>query len=171
LTLSAQSDVTFMLTADSLRNGASVELSKLDWKYQPGDDPRFADPQFDDHSWGTLKGTAITLAHIPQGGWRGVGWFRLRLRVDPTLVTRPLALVMAHYGASEVYLDGKLAQRFGAVGTTRMRKSLTTPTRCPSTLRWTRAASMCWPYDIRAWKCGTCPAAGASGLPGKAPDQ
>src|SRR5262245_7890912 len=116
--LSAQSDVPFMLTADSLQNGKSVELSKLNWKYQPGDDPRFADPQFDDHSWETLKGTAVTLAHIPQGGWRGIGWFRLRFQVDPTLAIQPLALVMAHYGASEVYLDGKLAQRFGAVGTT-----------------------------------------------------
>jgi serine phosphatase RsbU (regulator of sigma subunit) len=116
--LSAQSEVTFTLTADSLQNGKSVELNKLDWKYQPGDDPRFADPQFNDHSWETLQGTAITLAHIPQGGWRGIGWFRLRLRVDPGLANRPLALVMAHYGASEVYLDGKLAQRFGAVGAT-----------------------------------------------------
>jgi serine phosphatase RsbU (regulator of sigma subunit) len=116
--LSAQSEASFTLTADSLQNGKSVELSKLDWKYQPGDDPRFADTQFDDHSWETLQGTAITLAHIPQGGWRGIGWFRLRLRVDTALANLPLALVMAHYGASEVYLDGKLAQRFGVVGTT-----------------------------------------------------
>jgi serine phosphatase RsbU (regulator of sigma subunit) len=116
--ISAQSGGTLTLTADSLQNGKPVELSKLNWQYQPGDDPRFADPQFDDHSWETLKGTAITLAHIPQRGWRGIGWFRLRFQVDPALATQPLALVMVHYGASEVYLDGKLVQRFGAVGTT-----------------------------------------------------
>jgi len=116
--LSAQSDGIFTLTADSLQNGKPVELSKLNWKYQPGDDPRFADPQFDDHLWEPLKGTAITLAHIPQSGWRGIGWFRLRLQVDPMLASQPLALVMVHYGASEVYLDGKLVQRFGTVGTT-----------------------------------------------------
>ena len=116
--LSAQSDVTFTLKADSLQNGKSVELNKLNWKYQPGDDSQFADPQFNDNLWETLQGTAITLAHIPQSGWRGIGWFRLRLRVDPALANQPLALVMVHYGASEVYLDGKLAQRFGLVGTT-----------------------------------------------------
>src|SRR5215510_5270172 len=116
--LSAQSDVTFTLKADSLQNGKSVELNKLNWKYQPGDDPQFADPQFNDNLWETLNGTAITLAHIPQSGWRGIGWFRLRLQVDPALATQPLALVMVHYGASEIYLDGKLAQRFGAVGMT-----------------------------------------------------
>jgi serine phosphatase RsbU (regulator of sigma subunit) len=116
--LTARSDALFTLTSDSLQSGRSIELSKLDWKYQPGDDPRFADPQFDDHSWETLKGSAITLASIPQSGWRGIGWFRLRFQIDPALATQPLALVMVHYGASEVYLDGKLAQRFGSVGTT-----------------------------------------------------
>jgi len=117
--LSAQSDGTFTLTLDGLQNGKSVELSKLNWKYQPGDDPRFADPQFDDNLWETLKGTAITLANTPQSGWRGIGWFRLQLQVDPLLASQPLALVMVHYGASEVYLDGKLVQSFGTVGTTR----------------------------------------------------
>jgi len=38
--LSAQSDVPSTLMADSLQNGKSVELSKINWKYQPGDDPR-----------------------------------------------------------------------------------------------------------------------------------
>lgn len=116
--LSAQSEGTLTLTADSLQNGKSVELSKLNWKFHPGDDPRFALPQFDENSWETLKGTAITLANIPQSGWRGIGWFRLRLQVDPALANQSLALVMVHYGASEVYLDGKLVERFGTVGTT-----------------------------------------------------
>lgn len=116
--LSAQTNGTFTLTADSLRSGKSVELSTLNWKYQAGDDPRFGDPQFDDQFWETLNGTAITLAHIPQSGWRGIGWFRLRLQVDAELASQPLALVMVHYGASEVYLDGKLVQRFGTVGAT-----------------------------------------------------
>jgi serine phosphatase RsbU (regulator of sigma subunit) len=120
--LAAQGEQAFPLTADSLQNGRSVELSKLNWKYHSGDlageDSRFADPQFDDYLWESLNGTAITLAHIPQRGWRGIGWFRLRLQVDPTLASQPLALVMVHYGASEIYLDGKLVQRFGAVGAT-----------------------------------------------------
>ena len=50
------------------------------------------------------KGTAITLTHIPQSGWRGIGWFRLRLKSDPTLAAQPLALVMVHYGAVEYRL-------------------------------------------------------------------
>ena len=114
----AQTNDVFTLTADSLQNGQSVELSKLNWKYAPGDDPAWAASQFDDRAWETLNGTAITLDSIPKSGWRGIGWFRLRLRVDPALANQPLALVMVHYGASEIYLDGKLVERFGTVGAT-----------------------------------------------------
>ena len=117
-TAHAQSPAAFTLTAASLQDGRAVELDKLPWKYQPGDDPAWADPQFDDRAWETLNGTAITLDRIPKSGWRGLGWFRLRLKADPALARQPLALVMVHYGASEIYVDGKLVQRFGTVGTT-----------------------------------------------------
>ncbi len=118
LPVAVQSQDVVTLTADSLQNGQSVELDKLGWKYQPGDDPRFADPQFDDRAWETLHGTAITLDSIPNSGWRGIGWFRLRLQVDPALANQPLALVLVHYGATAIYVDGKLIERFGTVGTT-----------------------------------------------------
>ncbi len=108
----------FNLTAESLTNGQAVELDQLGWKYTPGDDPRFAEPQFDDSAWEILIGTAITLNSIPKSGWHGIGWFRLRLQVDPALANQSLALVMVHFGASEIYLDGKLVQRFGTVGAT-----------------------------------------------------
>ncbi len=114
----AQAQDTFKLTPDSLQNGKYVELDKLGWKYSPNAEPRFADPQFDDSAWETLNFTAITPDNIPKNGWRGIGWFRLRLRVDPTLANQPLALVMVHYGASEIYLDGKLIERYGTVGAT-----------------------------------------------------
>lgn len=114
----AQSAEVFTLTTESLQNGKSVELDKLSWKYSPSDEPQFADPQFDDRAWEQLNGTAITLNRIPKSGWRGIGWFRLRLQVDPTLANQPLALVMVHYGASELYLDGQLVEGFGKVDTT-----------------------------------------------------
>src|SRR5215831_5251294 len=121
-----QSLAEFTLTAASLKNGQAVELDKLPWKYHLGDpdidpasdDQTWADPRLDDRAWETLNGTAITLDRIPKSGWRGIGWFRLRLKADPALAEQPLALVMVHYGASEVYVDGRLVQRFGVVGAT-----------------------------------------------------
>lgn len=118
LLATAYGQEVFNLSAASLTNGKAVELDKLNWKYAPADDPRFAESQFDDRAWETLNGTAITLNSIPKSGWRGIGWFRLRLHVDPALANQPLALVMVHYGAAEIYLDGKLVERFGTVGTT-----------------------------------------------------
>ena len=118
LLLLSSSAVAQTITAESLQSGKTVALDKLNWKYAPGDNPKFADPQFDDRAWETLNGTAITLSSIPKSGWHGIGWFRLRLQVDPALANQPLALVMVHYGASEIYLDGKLIERFGTVGTT-----------------------------------------------------
>ena len=77
LPIAANGQAAFPLTADRLQNGQSVELDKLNWKYLPGDlagdDPQFADPQFDDRAWETLHGTAITLDSIPKSGWRGSG--------------------------------------------------------------------------------------------------
>ena len=118
LLLASSGQAQTTLTLDSLQNGKSFELDKLDWKYSPGDDLQFADPQFDDRAWETLHGTAITLDSIPKSGWHGIGWFRLRLQVDQALTNQPLALVMVHFGASEIYLDGKLVQRFGTVAAT-----------------------------------------------------
>ena len=79
LTTAVYGQDTFTLTAEQLQNGKSVELDKLGWKYSPNDDPLFADLQFDDRAWETLNGTAITLDSIPNSGWQGLGWFRLRL--------------------------------------------------------------------------------------------
>ncbi|MEP7338036.1 MAG: hypothetical protein ABI977_09860, partial [Acidobacteriota bacterium] len=127
----AQTNETFILTANSLQNGKAVELDKLVWKYSLSDDPQFADPQFDDRTWETLNGTAITLNSIPKSGWRGIGWFRLRLKADPTLANQPLALVMVHYGASEIYLDGKRIEGFGMVGTMPEREVAYNPNTLP----------------------------------------
>ena len=113
-TVDAQSQTPFTLTSANLQNGKAVELDKLDWKYQPGDDARFADPQFDDRAWATLASSARP--EDSPSGWHGIGWFRLHLRVAPELANVALNLEMAHHGASEVYLNGKLIKRFGIVG-------------------------------------------------------
>ncbi|MBL8205837.1 MAG: hypothetical protein JNM09_16505, partial [Blastocatellia bacterium] len=105
-----------VLTADQLQNGQAVELDKLGWKYSPNDDPRFADPQFDDSAWATLA-SSVKPQDSPSG-WRGIGWFRLHLRVAPELSNVALNLEMAHLGASEVYVNGRLIKYFGVVGKT-----------------------------------------------------
>ena len=118
-----------LLTADQLQNGQAVELDKLGWKYSPDNEPRFADPQFDDRAWMTLVSSAN-----PQdspSGWHGSGWFRLHLRVAPELANVALNLEMAHLGASEVYVNGKLIRRFGVVGKTLAEETAYNPNALP----------------------------------------
>ncbi len=125
----AQSNEVFTLTANSLQDGKAVELDKRGWKYQPDDDPRFADPQFDDRAWATLTDSAK-----PQdspSGWHGIGWFRLHLRVAPELANVALNLEMSHLGASEVYVNGKLIRRFGVVGKTLAEETAYNPNALP----------------------------------------
>ena len=116
--VAAQAQTVVTLTADQLHNGQAVELDKLGWKYSPGDDPRFADPNFADAAWEPLKTSAMTKDSLPQAGWNGIGWFRLRLKAAPALAGISLNLETAQLGASEIYLDGKLIKRFGIVGNT-----------------------------------------------------
>ena len=114
----AQSDEIFTLSADKLQNGVAVELNAAGWKYHAGDDLSWANPSFDDANWETLKTSAMTRDSLPQTGWNGIGWLRLRLNIAPEMVNVPLNLAIRHTGASEVYLDGKLISGYGTVGRT-----------------------------------------------------
>ena len=116
--LKAQNEQPFTLTADDLQNDKQIALDKLQWKYHAGDDLEWANPQLDDSNWENLNGSILTLDNLPKSCWNGIGWFRLRLKVDESLTNQQLALIMDHWGASEVYVDSVLVNRFGKVGAT-----------------------------------------------------
>ncbi len=115
-TLKAQDSGVFTLTAESLKTGAAIELDKLQWRYHAGDDARWADGQFDDSSWESIDSTQLPIERLPKSGWQGIGWFRLRVRLDAAAADVPLAFEMNHWGASEFFVDGVLVKRFGVVG-------------------------------------------------------
>jgi len=52
---------------------------------------------------------------LEKGEFEGIGWFRLRLEVPKGLRGQTIALQMFQRGASEVYLNGKLAHKYGVV--------------------------------------------------------
>ena len=106
-----------VLTLDDVeKDGASL----MNWKYHPGDDPKWANPAFDDTEWESTN-TLMFRPELPESGWEGIGWFRLRLSIpDEQLWNMPLALrVTFQGGASEIYLDGELIYTFGKVGNTK----------------------------------------------------
>ena len=104
-----------ILTLAAVEAGTNLHGS---WKYHPGDNPEWANPNFDDTGWESTN-TLMFRSELPDSGWEGIGWFRLRLSIpDERLWHMPLALhVKFQVGASEIYLDGGLIYKFGTVGT------------------------------------------------------
>lgn len=82
------------------------------WRFQMGDDPRWADPAFDDSAWPTMTlGKALS----EQGfeSYAGYGWYRLRLNPQQLQfgsqgVNSPLDLLITSHSVGQlaVYLNG-----------------------------------------------------------------
>ncbi|MEM6796820.1 MAG: PP2C family protein-serine/threonine phosphatase [Acidobacteriota bacterium] len=78
-----------------------------DYLWTLGDDPAFAGADLDESSW-----IRQPIGTFP-GSWRGVGWLRFRVRVEPAGVGRVLGLRLEQEGAAEVFVDGALLHAFG----------------------------------------------------------
>jgi serine phosphatase RsbU (regulator of sigma subunit) len=130
--VSAQSDDVFTLTPDSFRDGRSVGLDRQQWRFRPGDELAWADPQFDDSSWETVPDTSFDVDELHSLGWRGIGWFRLRLRIAPELVGEPLSIALQQIGAAEIYLNGRLIRRFGRIGASAEEEQTFNPRQMPT---------------------------------------
>ncbi|MBN1482457.1 hypothetical protein EH223_10490 [candidate division KSB1 bacterium] len=112
--------------------GWTIELAK-NWKFHAGDDSTWAASDVDDSDWQPVQthmrdrrgdrapreredqpdSTRRPRPQRPQ--WDGIGWFRLRVYVDSSIVFFPLSLHMRQNGASEIYLDGEKLYSFGKV--------------------------------------------------------
>jgi len=98
---------------DSMKFGEN--LSEY-WKFHNGDSMAWASPEYNDAVWDSMK-TSFLLDSLPQGRWSGIGWFRVKLMIDPSLRNKMVAFSIFQDGASEFYLDGKLLKKYGVVST------------------------------------------------------
>lgn len=86
-----------------------------DWKYQSGDSSVYASPDLDDWDWMPVS-TLLGANQFPFIEWNGIGWFRITLDVDSSLIGIPFALdVVMQSGASEIFMNGELLYQFGQV--------------------------------------------------------
>jgi len=112
------SNDSFVLTPEKLQGDGEAEPDKALWRYRFGDDMRWAAKDYDDSTWATRgfnDGVRSPQSSPIDARWQGRAWFRLHLKVDERLANQPLALRYEHWGASEVYIDGKLIKRFGRI--------------------------------------------------------
>lgn len=109
-----------------LSQNASEEIFHLDklppegillnkyWKFHEGDNPDWAKIDYADKDW-VLVNPALPLYQLPLVKENEIGWFRLTLKVDSSLKNKIIGIVLSFGGAAEIYLNGKLFYRFGAV--------------------------------------------------------
>lgn len=87
--------------------------SSVPIRYQFGDDPRFADPAYDDVSW---KVSADGRWNLPDFNSDGIVWVRMRVAVPPA-PTGPLAVQAGVSGArpvaEQVFVNGRLVGSSG----------------------------------------------------------
>lgn len=100
-----------ILTKDSLPFNLYEDI---EWKFNKHDSDAFKLIEYKDDHW---KSTFPTLNIKDKGelNFTGLAWFRFQFNIDSSLVEMPLALQLNHYGASEIYVDGKLIKKYGEI--------------------------------------------------------
>jgi hypothetical protein len=86
----------------------------IKWKFNENDQVDFKSKIWNDQQWKSVFST-LNMEDSSTIKLNGISWFRLNFFVDTTLVDLPLALKINHYGASEIYVDGKLIHKFGRI--------------------------------------------------------
>jgi signal transduction histidine kinase len=110
----AQSQKVFVIT-DSTLAGRWTTLAQ-DWRYQKGDNREWANPAYDDSLW---KAFSAPNLNMPDGkhaiaNYGEIVWFRKHIKADSSL-SKTIVLYLNQFGASEIYLDGKLIHQLGRV--------------------------------------------------------
>ncbi len=158
-----------VLSAENLSDERLTNLHTRIWKYKPGDDASWALPEANDAGWETLPPETVSTFAPPKSGWNGIGWFRLRLNVDESLDGQPLGLTISQPGASEVYVDGKLVQSFGAVSADANQEKVYNPRSMPLgvnlasgaahliAVRYSNTQAKKYPFEPLAFKMRVAP--------------
>ena len=97
---------------------SSVDLTGP-WKFRTGDDPAWANPDFDDSAWDSMDfasgkgpaGAGWTRRGYP--GYAGFAWYRLRINVSGATHRLELKMPDQADDAYQVYVNGQLVGEFG----------------------------------------------------------
>ena len=108
----SQTTDTTHIYGDSLKT-TTITIYK-NWDYHPGDDSAWASTKFSSAGWKTVD-CRLFLDSAETQNWNGIGWFRKTMVIDSALINKSIALILNHFGASELYINGKLINKFGTV--------------------------------------------------------
>ena len=83
------------------------------WLFHPGSELPAIDSN---NSWEIANTELLQNKNSKPLPMRGVGWYQKDFSVPESLRNKPVAFRVAQFGASEIYVDGRLIQRYGVVG-------------------------------------------------------
>ena len=99
----------------SLFKEGLLELKFRDsWLYQPGDNLEWANPNFIDTQWYKIDPIGLKAYDMPDSLWKGYGWWRISFTANPRVIQDIERLYFYSWGAAEIYLDGKLVNKYGS---------------------------------------------------------
>ena len=83
------------------------ELKLGSWRFMPGDNRVWADSALNDRAWESI--TLDKPIDLHSATWKqNKGWFRQVIQPRSRIIAKKLFLVVKQFGASEVYMDGRL---------------------------------------------------------------
>jgi len=97
------------------------------WKFHIGDDPRWADPNFDDSNWENVNLTPKGATDYMNGlsehrpgwtargypGYSGCAWYRLKVRIEQTNAPLSLLMPLEVDDGYQVFANGREIGQFG----------------------------------------------------------
>jgi hypothetical protein len=85
------------------------------WRFQEGDNPDWARPDFGDSLWKQVSLSDFN-GYLPALMRQHVGWFRIRLLIDSPGTMNEAVLAISQLGASDCYTNGKPFLHLGSIG-------------------------------------------------------
>ncbi len=117
-----------VFSIDSLPEGQFTTMPV--WLYHPNDNPDWAKPEFNDADWDTIS-SELDLRNKDEALFPGIGWFRLHLEIDSSLMNETFALTINQRGASQVFHNGVLVKESGTIGTSLVKEERNSPKDIP----------------------------------------
>jgi serine phosphatase RsbU (regulator of sigma subunit) len=135
--LFAETNDTLFISAEDLLNAnfyitypSQESQEEILWRFSPGDDSLWADPNYDDNSW-ELVNPWLDVQQPEAKKWKGIGWFRKVVRIDSSLRGKSVGAHFHQDGASEIFLNGKKIFTFGKVANNKADEEFYDPSNSP----------------------------------------
>jgi two-component system, NtrC family, sensor kinase len=97
------------------------------WQFNATNDTSIANISGNNEGWQIVNTEFLQDTNGQPIKWNGIGWFRKKFDVPTEWRGKPVAVRMGHFGASEIYLNGKLVIKYGVVGNGIEKEKIYTP--------------------------------------------